>query len=113
MANPEPEITYDLAKQSGAYIVGTGRSDFPNQINNVLVFPGIFKGRAQSTRKGDHRGNEAGLRLTLSQVWLRTTSFPWITLSPALWINPLPTQWLTQLRKNGSRTANNQGGAIQ
>lgn len=44
MANPEPEITYDLAKQSGAYIVGTGRSDYPNQINNVLVFPGVFKG---------------------------------------------------------------------
>ena len=44
MANPDPEITYDLAKQSGAYIVGTGRSDYPNQINNVLVFPGIFKG---------------------------------------------------------------------
>lgn len=44
MANPEPEITYDLAKQSGAFIVGTGRSDFPNQINNVLVFPGVFKG---------------------------------------------------------------------
>ncbi len=44
MANPNPEITYDLAKESGAYIVGTGRSDYPNQINNVLVFPGIFKG---------------------------------------------------------------------
>ena len=44
MANPEPEITYDLAKQSGASIVGTGRSDYPNQINNVLVFPGVFKG---------------------------------------------------------------------
>ncbi len=44
MANPDPEITYELAKQSGAYIVGTGRSDYPNQINNVLVFPGIFKG---------------------------------------------------------------------
>ena len=44
MANPDPEITYDLAKESGAYIVGTGRSDYPNQINNVLVFPGIFKG---------------------------------------------------------------------
>ncbi len=44
MANPDPEITYDLAKQSGAFIVGTGRSDYPNQINNVLVFPGIFKG---------------------------------------------------------------------
>ncbi len=44
MANPEPEIMPDKAKQAGAYIVGTGRSDFPNQINNVLVFPGIFKG---------------------------------------------------------------------
>ncbi len=44
LANPDPEITYDLAKQSGAFIVGTGRSDYPNQINNVLVFPGVFKG---------------------------------------------------------------------
>ncbi len=44
MANPDPEITYELAKQSGAFIVGTGRSDYPNQINNVLVFPGVFKG---------------------------------------------------------------------
>ncbi len=44
MANPNPEITYDLAKKSGAFIVGTGRSDYPNQINNVLVFPGVFKG---------------------------------------------------------------------
>lgn len=44
MANPVPEIMPDDAKKAGAYIVGTGRSDFPNQINNVLVFPGIFKG---------------------------------------------------------------------
>ena len=44
MANPEPEIMPDLAKKAGAYIVGTGRSDFPNQINNVLAFPGIFRG---------------------------------------------------------------------
>ena len=44
MANPNPEITYELAKESGAFIVGTGRSDYPNQINNVLVFPGVFKG---------------------------------------------------------------------
>lgn len=44
MANPTPEIMPDLALKAGAYIVGTGRSDFPNQINNVLVFPGIFKG---------------------------------------------------------------------
>ncbi len=44
MANPNPEITYEKALEAGAYIVGTGRSDYPNQINNVLVFPGIFKG---------------------------------------------------------------------
>ena len=44
MANPVPEIMPDLAKQAGARIVGTGRSDFPNQVNNVVAFPGIFKG---------------------------------------------------------------------
>ena len=44
MANPVPEIMPDEAKAGGAAVVGTGRSDFPNQINNVLVFPGIFKG---------------------------------------------------------------------
>ena len=44
MANPTPEIMPDLAKEAGAKVVGTGRSDFPNQINNVLAFPGIFRG---------------------------------------------------------------------
>lgn len=44
MANPVPEIMPDVAKKAGARIVGTGRSDFPNQINNVVAFPGIFKG---------------------------------------------------------------------
>ncbi len=44
MANPTPEIMPDLARESGAAVVGTGRSDFPNQINNVLAFPGIFRG---------------------------------------------------------------------
>lgn len=44
MANPVPEIMPDEAKKGGAYIIGTGRSDFPNQINNVMAFPGIFKG---------------------------------------------------------------------
>ncbi len=48
LANPDPEIPYDDAKEAGAYIVGTGRSDFPNQINNVLAFPGLFKGALQS-----------------------------------------------------------------
>lgn len=44
MANPTPEIMPDKAKEAGAFVVGTGRSDYPNQINNVVAFPGIFKG---------------------------------------------------------------------
>ncbi|MCD7825399.1 MAG: NADP-dependent malic enzyme [Clostridiaceae bacterium] len=44
MANPVPEIMPDIAKKAGARVVGTGRSDFPNQVNNVIAFPGIFKG---------------------------------------------------------------------
>jgi malate dehydrogenase (oxaloacetate-decarboxylating) len=44
MANPDPEIMPDVAKQAGAVVVATGRSDFPNQINNVLAFPGVFRG---------------------------------------------------------------------
>lgn len=44
MANPVPEIMPDVAKEAGAKVIGTGRSDFPNQVNNVIAFPGIFKG---------------------------------------------------------------------
>ena len=44
MANPIPEIMPEVAKEAGAQIIGTGRSDYPNQVNNVLAFPGIFKG---------------------------------------------------------------------
>jgi malate dehydrogenase (oxaloacetate-decarboxylating) len=51
MSNPNPEIHPDEAKAWGAYIVATGRSDFPNQVNNVLVFPGIFKGALQNKVK--------------------------------------------------------------
>jgi len=51
MANPEPEIMPDEAKAAGAAIVATGRSDYPNQINNVLVFPGLFKGALQVRAK--------------------------------------------------------------
>ncbi|MDR1754079.1 MAG: NADP-dependent malic enzyme [Eubacterium sp.] len=51
MANPIPEIMPDVAMEAGAYILGTGRSDFPNQINNLLVFPGIFKGALQIRAK--------------------------------------------------------------
>lgn len=51
MANPTPEIMPDLAKKAGARIVGTGRSDFPNQVNNVVAFPGIFKGALEGRAK--------------------------------------------------------------
>ena len=44
MANPNPEIMPDAAKAAGVRVIGTGRSDFPNQVNNVLAFPGIFRG---------------------------------------------------------------------
>jgi malate dehydrogenase (oxaloacetate-decarboxylating) len=48
MANPTPEIMPDVAKEAGAYIIATGRSDFPNQVNNSLVFPGLFKGAIEA-----------------------------------------------------------------
>ncbi|WP_370737821.1 NAD(P)-dependent malic enzyme [Gilliamella mensalis] len=51
MANPTPEIFPEQAKAAGAYIVGTGRSDYPNQINNVLAFPGIFRGALDARAK--------------------------------------------------------------
>lgn len=51
MANPSPEIKPEEAKSAGAYIIGTGRSDYPNQINNVLAFPGLFKGALESRTK--------------------------------------------------------------
>ena len=48
MANPVPEIMPDLAREAGVRVIGTGRSDFPNQVNNVLVFPGIFRGALEA-----------------------------------------------------------------
>ncbi|WMJ77223.1 MULTISPECIES: NAD(P)-dependent malic enzyme [unclassified Sedimentibacter] len=60
MANPTPEIMPDLAKQAGARVIGTGRSDFPNQINNVLVFPGVFRGAL------DVRAREINLEMKLA-----------------------------------------------
>jgi malate dehydrogenase (oxaloacetate-decarboxylating) len=51
MANPNPEITYELAKKTKIKVFGTGRSDYPNQINNVLVFPGIFRGALDAGAK--------------------------------------------------------------
>ena len=71
MANPDPEIKPDEAKEAGAYIVATGRSDFPNQINNVLAFPGIFRGAldARATDITDAMQNAAarGIAAVLSE----------------------------------------------
>ena len=51
MSNPTPEVMPDVALEAGAYVIGTGRSDFPNQINNVLAFPGIFRGALDARAK--------------------------------------------------------------
>ena len=55
MANPIPEIMPDEAKAGGARIIGTGRSDFPNQVNNVVIFPGIFKGALEGRATASQR----------------------------------------------------------
>lgn len=51
LANPIPEINYDIAKEAGAAVMGTGRADYPNQVNNVLAFPGLFKGILDAGKK--------------------------------------------------------------
>lgn len=63
MANPTPEIMPDLAKEAGARVIGTGRSDFPNQINNVLVFPGVFRGAL------DVRAKEINMEMKLAAAY--------------------------------------------
>lgn len=68
MANPTPEIMPDKAKEAGAYIVGTGRSDFPNQINNVLVFPGLFKGALSVRAKEITEGMKLAAAYAIASV---------------------------------------------
>ena len=70
MANPVPEISYEDAKKAGAYIIGTGRSDYPNQINNILAFPGIFRGAldAKATKITDKEKIFIGYGLSISLV---------------------------------------------
>ena len=68
MANPTPEIMPDEAKMAGAYIVGTGRSDFPNQVNNVLAFPGIFKGALGAGATDITEGMKRAASLAIASV---------------------------------------------
>lgn len=77
MANPEPEIKYDDAIAAGVAVMGTGRSDFPNQINNVLAFPGLFKGaldvRARKITEGMKMAAARGLASLVSEEELSPT----------------------------------------
>jgi malate dehydrogenase (oxaloacetate-decarboxylating) len=66
MSNPEPEILPELAKEAGARVVGTGRSDMPNQINNVLIFPGIFKGALAAEAKSITEGMKVAAAYALA-----------------------------------------------
>ena len=66
MSNPEPEITPDKAFAGGAFIVGTGRSDYPNQINNVLIFPGLFRGALDARAKVISQGMKVAAAYALA-----------------------------------------------
>ena len=72
LANPTPEVHPDVAHKY-ARVVATGRSDFPNQINNVLAFPGIFRGAFDVHARRDHRGHEARGRRRRWPSWSATT----------------------------------------
>ena len=68
MANPVPEIMPDVAKAAGARVVGTGRSDFPNQVNNVIAFPGIFKGALEGRAKAITEEMKLAAAIALSKL---------------------------------------------
>ncbi len=68
LANPVPEISYDDAKEAGAKVIGTGRSDYPNQINNVLVFPGIFRGALDARSTDISEGMKMAAARALASV---------------------------------------------
>ncbi len=74
LANPTPEITPEEAKKGGAMIIGTGRSDFPNQINNALVFPGVFKGLLQKNKKIINIKTEIKIAETIAGLVKKPTS---------------------------------------
>nr|MBP9827473.1 NADP-dependent malic enzyme [Candidatus Saccharibacteria bacterium] len=68
MANPVPEIMPDSAERAGARVIATGRSDFPNQINNVLVFPGLFKGLIESEKNTFNLSDELRIAQAIAEI---------------------------------------------
>ncbi|WP_250674505.1 malic enzyme-like NAD(P)-binding protein [Paraclostridium ghonii] len=91
MANPTPEIMPDQAKEGGAYIVGTGRSDFPNQVNNVLAFPAIFRGAL------DVRASEINEEMKIAAAHAIANSIKNEDLNPD---NILPKSFDREVAKN-------------
>ena len=73
MANPNPEIMPDKAKKAGAFIIGTGRSDFPNQVNNVLAFPGVFLGAIEARAKTITNSMKIGAAFALAETVKKPT----------------------------------------
>ncbi|MBM3702221.1 MAG: NAD-dependent malic enzyme, partial [Actinobacteria bacterium] len=71
MANPEPEIKPELAKKCGVKIIATGRSDYPNQINNVLAFPGVFRGALDAKAKGINMDMKVAAAKALAKIVAR------------------------------------------
>lgn len=82
MANPEPEIYPGEAKAGGAYVVGTGRSDFPNQINNLLAFPGVFRGALDVRAKDISEGMKVAAAKALAALAEEKLSPEYIIPSP-------------------------------
>ena len=107
MANPVPEIMPDLAKAAGAAVVGTGRSDFPNQVNNVLAFPGIFRGALDArTRRITEEMKEAAARAIAGCIPENELSVDYVLPDPfnKLVVERVAEAVMKEARKNASKT---------
>jgi len=82
MANPEPEIKPELAKKCGVKIIATGRSDYPNQINNVLAFPGVFRGALDAKAKGINMDMKVAAAKALAKIVARELREDYIIPKP-------------------------------
>lgn len=103
MANPVPEIMPDLAKEAGAVVVGTGRSDFPNQVNNVLAFPGIFRGALDArAEKITEEMKESAVRAIADVISDDELSADYVLPDP---FNPLVVKRVAEAVKTTAKSA--------
>ena len=106
LANPTPEIMPDLAKEAGAAVVATGRSDFPNQVNNVMAFPGIFRGAL------DVRAREINREMKLAAAYAIAGAIPENELSrEKIVLNPLDKRIFEQVSEAVRQAARATGAA--